>query len=149
MGAEFVLEGMEKLLANLEEYKHRKLVKMAPALKLGGQALANDVKALAPYKTGTYRRSIHVEPPTNDDVKPYVMVGTDLPYGRRLEYGFYAKTDSLGRKYYQMPQPHFRPPLDTEMDKYIRIMKGELVDEKYDTALGELVAQSMINEVFS
>lgn len=106
------------------------------AVKLAGQAYANDVKVVAPYKTGTYRRSIHVEAMVEEGGKDYAIVGTDLPYGRRLEFGFYDMTDSLGRHYMQYPRPHFRPPLDTEMDKYVAIMKGQL-----ETAFGDYSQQ--------
>lgn len=37
-------------------------------------------------------------------------IGTDLPYGRRLEFGF-TGTDSLGRSYNQPPFPHVQPAL--------------------------------------
>lgn len=37
-------------------------------------------------------------------------IGTDLPYGRRLEFGF-TGTDSLGRYYDQPPFPHVQPAL--------------------------------------
>jgi hypothetical protein len=126
------------------------------ATKLGGQALANDIKKLAPASHypepgphGTYRRSIHVEPKIQEeDGKFFAIVGTDLHQARRLEYGFYDMTDSRGRHYYQLPQPHFRPPLDTEMDKYVAIMKGALEADfgEYDTALGHMVGEAMINE---
>jgi hypothetical protein len=37
-------------------------------------------------------------------------IGTDLPYGRRLEFGF-SGTDSLGRTYNQPPFAHVQPAL--------------------------------------
>jgi hypothetical protein len=37
-------------------------------------------------------------------------IGTDLPFGRRLEFGF-TGTDSLGRNYNQPPFPHVQPAL--------------------------------------
>jgi hypothetical protein len=37
-------------------------------------------------------------------------LGTDLPYGRRLEFGFVG-TDSIGRTYNQPPFPHVQPAL--------------------------------------
>ena len=37
-------------------------------------------------------------------------IGTDLPYGRRLEFGF-TGTDSLGRSYAAPPFPHVQPAL--------------------------------------
>jgi hypothetical protein len=95
-------------------------------VKLAGQTYANDVKSIAPYDTGTYRRSIHVEM-TEEGGSPVALIGTDLPYACRLEFGFYDMTDSLGRTYHQFPQPHFRPPLDTEMDRYIDIMNGAII----------------------
>ncbi|MGS2592123.1 HK97 gp10 family phage protein [Streptomyces hebeiensis] len=36
-------------------------------------------------------------------------IGTDRPQGRRLEFGFFDMTDSLGRHYYQPPFPHVGP----------------------------------------
>ncbi|WP_093803891.1 HK97 gp10 family phage protein [Streptomyces sp. Wb2n-11] len=36
-------------------------------------------------------------------------IGTNQPQGRRLEFGFYDMTDSLGRHYYQPPFPHVGP----------------------------------------
>jgi hypothetical protein len=39
------------------------------------------------------------------------VIGTDKPYGRRLEFGF-ADTDSLGRVYHQAPRPHMGPAVD-------------------------------------
>jgi HK97 gp10 family phage protein len=86
------------------------------ALKLAANEYKNDVQEGAPYKTGTLRRSIHVEPVTSSKM----LVGTDLPYARRLEYGFIGP-DKLGRVYNQAPRPYFRPPLDTNWQKYQKI----------------------------
>jgi hypothetical protein len=94
------------------------------AVRLAGQEYANDVKAIAPYKTGTYRRSIHVEMST-EGLHPVALIGTDVPYGRRLEFGFYD-TDSLGRKYQQYPRPHWRPAWDANLQKYRDIMLSHL-----------------------
>lgn len=113
----------EILTKDLEE---QVLARAKPAVKLAGQAYANDVKALAPYDTGTYRRSIHVETVVEEGGKYYAIVGTDAPQAKRLEFGFYDMTDSLGRHFYQFPRPHFRPPYDTQIGKYIAIMQGEI-----------------------
>jgi hypothetical protein len=59
--------------------------------------------------TGAYRNSWR--PQTRS--LPYgavCTIGTDLPYGRRLEFGF-TGTDSLGRNYNQPPFPHVQPAL--------------------------------------
>ncbi|MFI9194148.1 HK97 gp10 family phage protein [Streptomyces californicus] len=36
-------------------------------------------------------------------------IGTNAPQGRRLEYGFWDMTDSIGRHFYQPPYPHVGP----------------------------------------
>ena len=82
------------------------------AVKLTANEYKNDVQKVAPYKTGTYRRSIHVEMSGK-----VALVGTNLPYAKRLEYGF-ADVDSLGRVYDQKAQPHFRPTFDENIEKY-------------------------------
>jgi hypothetical protein len=59
--------------------------------------------------TGAYRNSWRTE----TRHLPYgaqCTIGTDLPYGRRLEFGF-TGTDSLGRSYHQPPFPHVQPAL--------------------------------------
>lgn len=38
-------------------------------------------------------------------------IGTNAPQGRRLEFGFYDMTDSLGRHFFQPPFPHVQPAL--------------------------------------
>ena len=104
------------------------------ALKLAANEYKNDVQAGSPYKTGTLRRSIHVEPVSgiikDGEGRAYVLVGTDLPYARRLEFGFVGP-DKLGRVYNQAPRPYFRPPLDNNFEKYKNI---------YLAAMGESLA---------
>jgi hypothetical protein len=118
--------GYNETIAAIEE-EAAKIVRAAEAqMRLAGQALANDIKELSPYLTGTYRRSIHVEAIVQENGKFYAIVGTDLPQAKRLEFGFYDMTDSLGRHYYQYPLPHFRPPLDQQMGKYVAIMQNGL-----------------------
>jgi hypothetical protein len=39
------------------------------------------------------------------------VIGTNKPQGKRLEFGFYDMTDSLGRHYFQPPFPHVQPAL--------------------------------------
>jgi hypothetical protein len=126
---EIALAGMDTVVGNLNRYIESKIKQTRTAAKLGGQAYANDVKVLAPYKTGDYRRSIHVKDPETNGLRTTVMVGTDKPQGRRLEFGFFDMTDSLGRHFFQYPRPHFRPPFDTERARYLAIMAGELQDD--------------------
>lgn len=59
--------------------------------------------------TGAYRSSWRAE----TRLLPYgalCTIGTELPYGRRLEFGF-TGTDSIGRYYDQPPFPHVQPAL--------------------------------------
>lgn len=60
--------------------------------------------------SGDYRDSWQ---PAPVQLLPYgamCTIGTELPYGRRLEFGF-AGTDSLGRNYDQKPLPHVEPAI--------------------------------------
>lgn len=61
-------------------------------------------------QTGDYRRSIGIQFYEGGG-QFSAMVGTNLPQGRRLEFGFHG-VDSLGRAYNQQPLPHFGPALD-------------------------------------
>jgi len=110
------IRGMSNLKRAFKDLAKQGERNKSTALKIVGQEYANHVKAITPYKTGTLRRSIHVEPVSENTV----LVGTDLPYARRLEYGFMDK-DKLGRIYHQAPRPYFRPPLDQNFAKYQRM----------------------------
>lgn len=59
--------------------------------------------------TGAYRNSWRAET-RSLRYGAICTLGTDLPYGRRLEFGFVG-TDSLGRNYNQPPFPHVQPAL--------------------------------------
>lgn len=61
--------------------------------------------------SGDYRGSWEPEPfgvPDGGGVE----VGTREPQGRRLEYGFYDMTDSIGRHFFQRPLPHVGPSVN-------------------------------------
>lgn len=38
-------------------------------------------------------------------------IGTNAPQGRRLEFGFWDMTDSIGRHFFQPPYPHVQPAI--------------------------------------
>lgn len=94
----------------------------AAVVKLAANEYKNDVQPRLPYKTGTLRRSVHVEV-RQEGTSMVALVGTDAPYARRLEYGF-ADKDSLGRFYHQPPRPVWRPVWDQNLAKYVRIITG-------------------------
>lgn len=126
------MKGLEELLRNFERLdKAMRGVTAERALIAGALVVQNDAKRKAPYLTGTLRRSIHIGGHTDlagnfagkdighgklDGLKTTVLIGTDLEYAARQEFGF-SGADSLGRHYHQPPHPYLRPALDTNEDK--------------------------------
>lgn len=51
----------------------------------------------------------------------YGIVGSNMPYARRLELGFVG-IDKLGRRYDQKPRPYLRPSLVESADAIKRIL---------------------------
>lgn len=95
-----------------------------------GQLLKTRVQANASGRpgpnapTGDYRRSISLAVvKTADTTAAYV--GTNLPQGRRLEFGFHG-ADSLGRVYNQQPLPHFGPAMDQISPEYLTAIEALL-----------------------
>jgi len=86
------------------------------ALKDVALAYQSDVQHEAPVDTGQYRSGIYTQA-----VADGYVVGSSAPQAARLEFGF-ADTDSLGRKYNQPAQPHWRPPLDNNKEEYRMII---------------------------
>lgn len=121
------LEGLEECMAGLQDALDQVRASSGNAAMQGGLAYVADVKALAPVKSGEYRDGISCKP-SGDNA---VIVGSPDPFSRRLEYGFYDMTDSLGRHFFQEPRPHFRPPLDTGMERYLAIMAGTIAKEAF------------------
>ena len=104
-------QGMQRW-ANMPSTTRKNTLLVIQAVSLD---IENDARALAPYKTGNYRRSIRSTAAHEGDVIA-VYVGSNEPYGRRLELGFVG-TDKLGRRYNQAPRPHLRPALDSNFPK--------------------------------
>jgi hypothetical protein len=75
--------------------------------------------------TGAYWDSWQVEPFAVPDGGGAV-IGTTKPQGRRLEYGFYDMTDSIGRHYFQPPFPHVQPAVDELSADYEQAFKDAL-----------------------
>lgn len=55
-------------------------------------------------------------------------IGTNAPQGRRLEYGFWDMTDSIGRHFYQPPYPHVGPAVP-RMEAVLREQMLSAVEE--------------------
>lgn len=63
--------------------------------------------------TGTLRRSIHTEGPSNyGNAGRQIKIGPSVIYGRRVELGFHGD-DSLGRHYATLGFPYLGPALET------------------------------------
>lgn len=92
------------------------------ALMAGAQIVVNSAREKAPVLTGTLRRSIRAEAVTGG-----VVVGTELPYARRIEFGFNG-ADSRGRTYHQQPRPYLRPALDENKDRVMAAVAAAAKD---------------------
>jgi len=129
IGAEDLAKAFSKLADDIK----------GPALEAATRAAAlpvlNQVRITVPeggrtpYKTGTYRRSFHMETVEKSSERCRVEVGTDAPQAKRLEYGFVG-ADKLGRVYNQAPRPHIRPALDEN--------RKTAVDE-FRAAIGDII----------
>lgn len=71
-------------------------------------------------RSGSHRRSFHVEGPRSDDGRVAVDVGPAMIYSRRLELGF-AGADSKGRIYKQPAYPSLGPGLEDAMPDIERL----------------------------
>lgn len=91
-------------------------------LVAGAQIAASAAAAKAPVLTGTLRRSIRVEV-----VGKEVLVGTELPYARRIEYGFNG-ADKRGRVYHQAARPYLRPALDENRERIMSAIAAATAD---------------------
>lgn len=79
--------------------------------------------------TGRYRASWRAE----TRGIPYgaqCTLGTNAPRGRRLEFGFWDMTDSIGRHFFQPPFPHVQPALgliESTLHEQMRAVVGEVL----------------------
>lgn len=135
--------GLEAVLQDVTARIGSTIKKTRTAVNLAGNQMKTDVQDKAPYKTGTYRRSIHAEPGGTDD-RPEVTVGTNLIYGPQKEFGgiicaknspwlTFRTYDGAWHKVkcvYQHPQPHFRPVVDLNGPKYMEMIREYLEDDQ-------------------
>lgn len=128
------IKGLAALLKAFGAFGEEMDKSIEKAVKLTANEYKSDVQKLAPYKTGTYRRSIHVEMSGK-----VALVGTNLPQARILEYGGVIKPKNgkylvfiidgkkvFAKLVHRTAQPHFRPPLDEDIEKYKKIFKEAL-----------------------
>jgi len=128
------IKGMRELRVNVGKLTKEIQEVLPTALKAGAELIRNDAVPRAPYKTGTLRRSIHIEEVSNTEVR----VGTDVIYAAIQEYGgvinaknapwLTFKTDD-GEwhrvKSVTIPaHPYLRPAMDENREKVIDKVKA-------------------------
>ena len=91
----------------------------------GGLLLEAEVKRISPIDIGTYRTSIRCDDPVVTENNVEVAIGSSMPYGPRLEYG-YVGPDVLGREFHQRAQPHWRPVFDLNRQRVHDIVAEEV-----------------------
>lgn len=123
---------LDELAGRLEQAADRVGPETARTVRQQGVLLRGLIRANASGRpgpnivTGAYWRSWRGEDrPIADG--GITEVGTNLPYGRRLEFGFWDMYDSLGRHFYQPPYPHVGPAVATLSTQYEQAFR-EAVD---------------------
>jgi HK97 gp10 family phage protein len=115
------IKGLPELMKALDDSEKKTDKNQSIALRLIAQEYENDAKAITPWITHTLLHSIHIEPTSGTFQQgkgaQYVVVGTNVEYARRVEYGFVGK-DKLGRSYHQAPKPYIRAAMDQHREKY-------------------------------
>lgn len=112
------VRGTDDLVAKFEALgKRAQSSALANATKAAALPVLNQIRRTendggrTPYKSGTLRRSFAMQVTTRTPTRCVVQIGTNVPYARRLEYGFVGP-DALGRVYNQPAHPYIRPAMD-------------------------------------
>lgn len=128
--AEIVLEGAEELAAKLAALGEAAAGDvLRAAVRAGALLVQNDAKEMAPYRTGTLKRSIHTEV-EGDGHMAEATVGTNEIYAAQVEFGgtitpknakMLHWVDKSGQHHFaksvtQPARPYLRPALDQNMD---------------------------------
>lgn len=114
-----VVKGVEGVVRCLEAMRTRQQRELTAAVLAGSMVVQATAVALCPYVTGNLRRSIHQEVADASKTRVLVVIGTDVQYAARVEFGFVDK-DKLGRRFNQRPKPYLRPGLERSADKVAR-----------------------------
>lgn len=119
MSSAIAFSGTEGFNAALNQLKAQASLAVKSAVSKGAhmiEASAKDHASGRPgpnVRSGSHRRSIHVEGPVN--IRPYTyqaQIGPSMSYSRRLELGYMDMRDSLGRLFHQPAFPSLKPALD-------------------------------------
>lgn len=145
-GFMFDFSDLERLAHDMDKIAAGVVKAEQPIVKLVGNEYKNDVQPLLQYKTGTQRKSVHVEM-TIEGQHPVALVGSDFPGARQREYGgvISAKNGEYLRfkgedgnwvfvkSVYQYPHPAWRPAWDHNLVKYDRMLRGVFDREEWDS----------------
>ncbi|MTI82586.1 MAG: hypothetical protein FH756_01545 [Firmicutes bacterium] len=129
----FNITGMDEFRRNLRRLGDQAADKMEAAVKSGALVVQNDAKQRAPYKTGTLRRSIHIETEEKSQDKVTVAVGTDVEYAAIHEFGGVIQPKNANKLHFKIDgkdifadkvhipaRPYLRPALDENEDGIMR-----------------------------
>lgn len=116
-------------ITNLLEFKSRLAAELAKIFPEIGDMLVNaavdNTWSAFQNPTGTLAGTIRWDPIGDLEIE----VGSDSPYARRLEEGFFG-TDILGRSYHNEPEPYLMPAF-TDNEDTIAAMIGNAVANVY------------------
>ena len=87
--------------------------------------LKETIRSFVPVDTGKYRDSFRIEKGSSSKNHYSFEVGTDEPYGNRLEFGYMGVT-SDGEIIQQPPRPHIAPALNMFETPFYRAVKEVL-----------------------
>lgn len=114
MIGEVAVVGAGTVALGFEQASAKTRAEMAAVVNRAGTLMLTKVRAHASGRpgpraqTGDYRRSWSKTPVMREGDGATVIVGTNAPQGRRLEFGFNGE-DRLGRRFNQPPFPHVEP----------------------------------------
>ena len=91
--------------------------KVKAGLKAGALLITNEAKELVPVLTGSLKRSIHDEPIKIGSSMFSTLIGSNLDYAEKIEFGGSRKA----------PQGYMRPALDTKGEGAINEIKESLM----------------------
>jgi phage gpG-like protein len=127
--AKFIEIDATTFLANLAGLKPKYMAACEQAMMKGGWMIATEASANVRKNksvvTGNLMGSIHPQIGTVTENTVDVLIGTNLVYAKRVEYGFFGQ-DSLGRHYAQAPRPYLRPAFDTKKEAALAFIASEI-----------------------
>ena len=139
MKLEVEITGVAELKKNIAKLGDEFTKYLEAAVMAGALPVQNAAKEKAPYKTGTLRRSIHMETKSKSPERVEVAVGTDVVYAAIQEFGgtitpkrakmlrFVIGGQEIFAKRVQIPpHPYLRPALDEKKNAAIDEMGAAL-----------------------